>query len=85
MTPKYISDLFHTSQNYNYALRSNDRKLSLPKPKTNFLKKSFSYCSAQASNSLPEEIVDDFENLSVPTFKRLLKAKISMRGYSYHV
>ena len=74
MTPKYISDLFHICQKDNYGLRSNDRKLSLPKPKTNFLKKSFSYRGAQAWNSLPEEIVDDFENLSVPTFKRLLRA-----------
>ena len=48
MTPKYISDLFHICQNYNYALRSNERKLSLPKPKTNFIKKSFLYRGAQA-------------------------------------
>ena len=75
MTPKYISDLFHTCQNDNHALRSNDRKLYSPKPKTNFLKKSFSYRGAQAWNTLPEEIVDDFENLSVPAaFKLLLKA-----------
>ncbi len=75
MTPTYISDLFHTCHNDTYTLRSNDRKLYLPKPKTNFLKKSFLYRGATAWNNLPNEIVDDFENHSLPAFKRLLKAQ----------
>ena len=74
MTHKHISEIFHICQNDNYAVRNNGRKLSWPKLKTNFLKKSFSYCGAQAWNSLPEEIVDNFVNLSVPTFQRLVRA-----------
>ena len=35
--------LFTRCQNNNYNLRSNQTKLALPKPKTNFLKMSFSY------------------------------------------
>ncbi len=64
-----------TCHNDTYTLRSNDRKLYLPKPKTNFLKKSFLYRGATAWNNLPNEIVDDFENHSLPAFKRLLKAQ----------
>lgn len=35
-TPKYLSDLFVTSHNDAYNLRSNGRKLPLKRPKTNF-------------------------------------------------
>ena len=38
MTPKYLTEMFTMSQNDNYALRSNERKLHLSKPNTNFLK-----------------------------------------------
>ena len=36
-----------------YQLRSNDRKLYLKKPKTNYLKNSFSYRGATSWNNLP--------------------------------
>ncbi len=36
-----IVQLFHTCENSGYELRSNNLKLSQPKPKTNFLKKAF--------------------------------------------
>ena len=38
-SPHYLEKLFSISQNDNYNLRSNQTKLKLPKPKTNFLKK----------------------------------------------
>ena len=41
--PDYVQNFFKKSENCNYSLRSNNIKLSLPKPKTNFLKRSFSY------------------------------------------
>ena len=41
--PQYLVKLFTRCQNNNYNLRSNQTKLALPKPKTNFLKMSFSY------------------------------------------
>ena len=56
-----------------YGLRSNNRKLHLPKHKTNFLKKSFSYRGALAWNKLPHEIVDKHEFLSKDLFKRLVQ------------
>ena len=41
--PTYLQELFVKCNNDNYYLRSNNSKLALPKPKTNFLKRSFSY------------------------------------------
>ena len=73
MTPKYVTELFSTCQNDMYGLRSNNRKLHLPKPKNNFLKKSCSYGGALARNKLPQEVVDKFEFLSKDSFKRLIQ------------
>ena len=41
--PTYLQELFIKCNNDNYYLRSNNSKLALPKPKTNLLKRSFSY------------------------------------------
>ncbi len=38
-----------------HNLRSNDTDLALPKPKTNYLKRSFRYSGAMLWNSLPSE------------------------------
>ena len=73
MTPKYLTEMFTMSQNDNYALRSNERKLYLSKPNTNFLKKSFSYRAAVSWNKLPNEILEEHEHLSLNQFKRLIK------------
>ena len=72
MTPKYLTELFRTCQNDKYGLRSSNRKLHVPRPKTNFLK-SFSYRGALAWNKLPHEIVDKHEFLSKDSFKRLVQ------------
>ena len=63
-TPNYLSDLFVASHNDTYQLRSNDRKLHLNKPNTNFKKNSFSYRGA--------EIVDVYDQLSLYSFKTLI-------------
>ena len=75
MTPKHVTELFSTCQNDMYGLRSNNRKLHLPNPKTNFLKKSFSYRGALAWNKLPHEVVDKYRFLSrdLYAFKRLIQ------------
>ena len=73
MTPKYLTEMFTMSQNDNYALRSNERKLHLSKPNTNFLKKSFSYRAAVSWNKLPNEILEEHEHLSLNQFKTLIK------------
>ena len=45
-----ITGLFSKCDNENYNLRSNNTKLSLTKPNTNFLKRSFSYRAAKSWN-----------------------------------
>ena len=67
--PNYLTDLFTKCENDNYNLRSNNTKLSQLKPKTNFLKRSFSYRAAKAWNELPNEITDNFENVSILSLK----------------
>jgi hypothetical protein len=63
-----LTEMFTMSQNDNYALRSNERKLYLSKPNTNFLKKSFSYRAAVSWNKLPNEILEEHEHLSLNQF-----------------
>ena len=70
--PDYVQNFFKKSKNSNYSLRSNNVKLLLPKPKTNFLKRSFSYRAAKGWNELSDEITENIQNLSLPYFKRLL-------------
>ena len=71
-SPRYLEKLFSVSQNDNYNLRSNQTKLNLPKPNTNFLKRSFSYRAAKCWNELPSETIENYTNLSVLSFKRQL-------------
>ena len=74
-----LEKLFSVSQNDNYNLRSNQIKLNLPKPKTNFLKRSFSYRAAKSWNELPSETTENYNNLSILSFKRqLLNSSVSI-------
>ena len=70
--PDYLQQLFTECNNDNYSLRSNNTKLALPKPRTNFLKRSFSYRAAMSWNELSNDITEDFCELSVNAFKRRL-------------
>ena len=70
--PDYLQQLFTECNNDNYSLRSNNTKLALPKPRTNFLKRSFSYRAAKSWNELSNDITEDFCELSVNAFKRRL-------------
>ncbi len=54
--PNYLTMLLSNCNNINYQLRSNKLKISLPKPKTDFLKKSFAYRGAASWNKLPSGI-----------------------------
>ena len=51
----YLHELF-SERHTDYDLRDSFRKLNLPKPRTNYLKRSFSYSGALLWNSLPESI-----------------------------
>ena len=71
-SPRYLEKLFSVNQNDNYNLRSNQTKLKLPKPKTNFLKRSFSYRAARSWSELPSETAASYNNRSILSFKRQL-------------
>ena len=66
--PDYAQNFFKKSKNSKYSPRSNNVELSLPKPKTNFLRRSFSYRAAKRWNELSDEITKNIQNLSLPYF-----------------
>ena len=72
IAPEYVSNMFSHHQNNNYEMRSNMRKPVLGKPKTNFMKRSFSYRAACAWNNLHIDIVVGYEQLSTIHFKILI-------------
>ena len=55
LAPVYLYELF-SERDTDYDLRDSFRKLNLPEPRTNYLKRSFSYSGALLWNSLPESI-----------------------------
>lgn len=61
--PFYLQELFTKCNNNNYCLMSNNSKLALPKPKTNFLKRSFSYRTAQGWNELSSNVTENIHNI----------------------
>jgi hypothetical protein len=74
--PQYLVKLFTRCQNNNYSLRSNQTKLALPKPKTNLLKRSFSYRAAKSWNDISSEAIENQNDLSILSFKRRLYNKV---------
>ena len=63
--PAYLTKLFKRCSNETYLrsnLRSRFNDLSLAKPRTNFLKKSFSYRAAKTWNNLPLTITQNIGN-----------------------
>ena len=48
--------MIYSVSNTDYDLRDSFRKLNLPKPRTDYLKRSFDYSGALLWNSLPENI-----------------------------
>ena len=53
--PAYLQNLFH-KRSTDYDLRNSFHKLTLHRPRTNYLKRSFSYSGALLWNSLPENV-----------------------------
>ena len=73
MVPNYLTQLFNICNNDDYQLRSNNLKIYLPKPKTHFLKSSFSYRGAVSWIKIQLAILQEFnECQSVVSFRRLL-------------
>ena len=55
LAPVYLQDLF-SERHTDYDMRDSLRKLNLPKPRTDYLKRSFGYSGALLWNSLPDNI-----------------------------
>ena len=74
MAPEYLTQMFYVSVNQTYQLRNNNQKLYLPKPKTNFLKRSFSYRGAVSWNQFLMQKLPTMEipETSISSFKRLI-------------
>ena len=66
--PSYLQRLF-TENKQTYNLRASEGKLTLPKPKTEYLKKSFSYSGAILWNTIPTTAR---ETKSISKFKKEL-------------
>ena len=75
--PNYLTMLFSNCNNINYQLRSNNLKISLPKPKTDFLKKSFAYRGAASWNKLPSDILRVVDECQSSYSFRILLNKLS--------
>ena len=56
MTPEYLRSRFVSRNITSYRLRNTENKLALPQPRTNYLKKSFSYSGAGLWNSLSHDL-----------------------------
>ena len=64
----YLHDLF-SERHTDYDLCDSFRKLNLPKPRTDYLKRSFGHGGALLWNSLPESILERLDQLgSLRTF-----------------
>ena len=55
LAPVYLRELF-SERHTDYDLRDSFRKLNLPKPRTDYLKRSFGYSGDLLWNSFPENI-----------------------------
>ena len=69
LVPEYLSSKFVKRDETHYSLRDSVNKLFVPFPRTNFMKKSFSYSGAVLWNSLPCNVR---EAKSLTQFKRLV-------------
>ena len=69
LAPHHLQSLF--SQHHSvYNLRDSEGKLTLPKPSTNYLKRSFSYSGAMLWNNFPKCLKNA---VSVNNFKHIIK------------
>lgn len=69
LTPAYLKELF-LEYDTSYCLRNTNKKLKLPQPRTEYLKRSFGYDGAALWNKLPEHLR---MAKSLGTFKKKLK------------
>ena len=71
MTPEYLRSRFVSRDDItSYRLRNTENKLALPQPRTNYLRKNFSYSGAKFWNSLSDDLRSA---ASLNDFKRKLR------------
>ena len=58
---EFTTNIFKICLNDMYPLRSNNCELYLEKPKTDFMKKSFSYRGAASWNNLPNDVANNYK------------------------
>ena len=71
VAPESIQNLFVTSDNQDYSLRSNLINFRLDKPKRNFMKKGISYSGAKCWNDLPTDLKSN--TLTMNQFRAILE------------
>ena len=69
LAPEYLQSLF-SQRHFADNLRNSEGRLTLSKPSTNYLKRSFSYSGAMLWNNLPKNLKNA---ASVEHFKRNIK------------
>ena len=74
LAPNYLCNMF-TPRALPFDLRDASQKLYLPKPRTDYLKRSFSYSGASLWNDLPEDIRT---TTSLSNFKRRIDKWLSV-------
>ena len=74
LAPNYLCNVF-TPRALSFNLRDASQKLYLPKPRTDYLKRSFSYRGASLWNDLPEDIRT---TKSLRNFKRRIDKWLSV-------
>ena len=74
LAPNYLCHMF-TPRTLPFDLRNASQKLYLPKPRTDHLKRSFSYSGASLWNDLPEDIRT---TKSLRSFKRRINKWLSV-------
>jgi hypothetical protein len=71
--PEFMINIFKICLNDMFPLRSNNCKLYLEKPKTDFVKKSYVLISRCCiKNNLPNDVANNYKELSISNFKTLI-------------
>ena len=77
LCPNYLSDIFSVRESV-YCTRSGQGRLTLPKPKTNYGKRSLTYRGAKLWNELDYPMTIP---VSIESFKRYLKNNPALVKY----
>lgn len=80
LAPAYLQEMF-TENKTSYKLRNSEQSLTLPKPKTEYMKRSFAYTGAKLWNAIPLHIK---KSTSIATFKKAINDLYSPDSHGKH-